>query len=364
MTVSRSEVVYGFQFILGRPPESEKTIIEHMECADLQQLKQRLLNSQEYQLKSATHPSDFPPLSYAPPVNLNSKYLAKIKGIWAKKGRQPKQEPEHQPASLAFQLLPLNLPINDIEIKVTAETLQECLEKIKQTWSAFGQERPFWSVITSSDFLPENIDKKAELFWQSGKTEWQVIKTIAERHNFAITPSLTAVEFGCGVGRVTTEMAQHLKTVHGYDISANHLSIAAERAKSLGLTNLVLHELMSAKDLLQKLTSCDLFYSCLVFQHNPPPIINELVKLALDSLNPGGLAIFQVPTYISGYSFKARAWIDGSNHADMGMHPIPQHRIFEIAKNLNCEILEVREDNCTGDLTRFISNTFVIRKMK
>jgi len=152
-------------------------------------------------------------------------------------------------------------------------------------------------------------------------------------------------------------MFQH---VNGYDISSAHIDIARARAKELQLSNVSFVECSS--DFLEILKPCDVFYSRIVFQHNPPPIIHELVKHALRSVRPGGVAVFQVPTYIKGYKFNIEEWIAAKHVLDMQMHCLPQADIFELAGDEACDVLEVREDDSTGAPERFISNTFVIRK--
>lgn len=100
----------------------------------------------------------------------------------------------------------------------------------------------------------------------------------------------------------------------------------------------------------------------IVFQHNPPPLISKLIRNALHSLNSGGIAVFQVPTYQMGYRFETAEWLRTDHALEMQMHCIPQRHIFEIVAEENCKLLEVREDNWTGAPDQFISNTFIIGK--
>ena len=114
----------------------------------------------------------------------------------------------------------------------------------------------------------------------------------------------TCVEFGCGVGRVTIELARHYARVYAYDISATHLAHARRRADEARITNIVFHK--CGDDPLAGLEPCDLYYSAIVFQHNPPVIISRLIRNALRSLKPSGIALFQVPTYELGYQIQDR----------------------------------------------------------
>lgn len=52
------------------------------------------------------------------------------------------------------------------------------------------------------------------------------------------------------------------------------------------------------------LEAFDLWSSRVVLQHNPPPIVAAILRKMLWRQNPGGLAIFQLPTYRRDYNFK------------------------------------------------------------
>lgn len=257
--------------------------------------------------------------------------------------------------------LPLDLPRMNVDTDATDEQLARGLAKIKAAWNHLGLVKPHFSVLTDSKFLPENLKGGNEAeFWASGEKEAETVLRLLERHGFGCSREKVCVEFGCGVGRVSVGLAKRFKTVHGYDISSGHLVCASERAEYLRLGNLVLHE--CSETFLEDLEECDFFYSRIVFQHNPPIIITELIKKALRSLRSGGVAVFQVPTYCTSYCFDTIEWLNAEHVIDMQMHCLPQKRIFELIVEQSCIPLEIREDNSTGAPDRFISNTFVVRK--
>ncbi|MEX3983367.1 class I SAM-dependent methyltransferase [Paraburkholderia sp. EG287A] len=321
MPVSHDEIVQGYRFLLGRDPESEDVINMHASaCEDVAEFRRRLWGSAEFLVKA---------VAVAPNAA----------------GSRP---------------LPLSLPANEIEADISREQLTQCLAKVKQAWTHLGLTKPHWSVLVAERYLPENLEARLDEFWESSESDLRNIHAIAARHGFNLNRNTTVVEYGCGVGRVTTKLAQRFGRVHAYDISANHLHLAQEHAKQLGIDTIAFHE--CADQPLAALEKCDLFFSCIVFQHNPPPIIKELTRLALESLNVGGLAIFQIPTYAIDYRFNLDDWLSKDDHLSMQMHVLPQHHVFEVARETGCEVLEVREDECTGQRDKYVSNTFVIRK--
>jgi SAM-dependent methyltransferase len=315
MGISPDAVTWGYRFFLGRDPESPEVVATHLRAKDEMHLAQALMNSAEFAARRRH-------FLVAPP-----------------------QIPE--------------LAHLEVESEATPGEIAACLEKIKAAWSHLGVVAPHFSVRTEKRFLPDNLPGAIEEFWDSGRNEAErVLRTLA-RHGFAFSGK-TCVEYGCGVGRITTGLSRRFLRVDAYDISAAHLDLARKRARELGVGNVRFHE--CSANILGGLEACDVFYSRLVFQHNPPPVIAQLIRKALGALRPGGIAVFQVPSYRSGYSFKLREWLETDHPLDMQMHCLPQAKIFELIAELRCAVLEVREDGAAGDM--FISNTFVVRKLE
>jgi SAM-dependent methyltransferase len=315
MGVSPDAVTWGYRLLLGREPESQKVIANHLGAKDEREFARILLASPEFAAR-AQH------------------FLLR-------------------PAELG-ELAPL-----EIDTDATPAQIEASLEKIKAAWSYLGVIAPHFSVLTDSRFRPENLKESIEDFWTSGRLEAE--RTLRTLVRYGFNPSgKTCVEYGCGVGRITTALSRSFAHVHAYDISAAHLELAERRARELEITNVRFHE--CSANILRDLEPCDAFYSRLVFQHNPPPVIAILIRQALSALRPGGIAIFQVPSYMSGYSFKLREWLAADHPLDMQLHCLPQHKIFALIAELRCTALEVREDGAIGLRDRSVSNTFVVRK--
>jgi len=91
-------------------------------------------------------------------------------------------------------------------------------------------------------------------------------------------------------------------------------------------------------------------------------VIAFIVEALIRSLNPGGVAFFQVPTYRRGYAFSLRDYLaEGSARGGMEMHVLPQSRVFDIAQRAGARVLEVIDDTWTGLREKEVSNTFVIQ---
>jgi SAM-dependent methyltransferase len=274
--------------------------------------------------------------------------------------RSPEHLRSRKASSTIRAYLPIDLPGNDIEHQASAAQLAGCVGKIKSAWSHLGLTRPHFSVLTDRQYLPENIGEHVDAFWESGESEAAAVSRLLARHGFTDFSRKTCVEYGCGVGRVTTGLARRFGQLHAYDISPGHLRQAELRGQDSGSLNIEYH--LCGDNFLDELRCCDVFYSKMVFQHNPPPVIHHLIGKALRSLRPDGIAIFQVPVYFVGYRFSIAEWLAADHELDMQMHCLPQEVILSTITRENCALLNLREDNSTGAPETFISNTFIVRK--
>lgn len=110
-----------------------------------------------------------------------------------------------------------------------------------------------------------------------------------------------------------------------------------------------------------RLPNFDVFFSIIVLQHNPPPVMKVLLTKILGKLNPGGVAYFQIPTYALNYEFSARSCLETKNPPKrVEVHFLPRPELFQIIRSTGCDVLEVREDGAVGAAA--ISNRLLLRK--
>ena len=236
------------------------------------------------------------------------------------------------------------------------------LDHIAKTWTRFGDTEPHFSVITDEKFKAARIEETREAFNASGEDSVARMNAALARAGVDPGPNATCLELGCGVGRVTAWLARRFARVIGTDISASHLALARAHLDAEGATNVELHRLASV-DTLDALPPFDVFFSVIVLQHNPPPVIEAILTRVFARLQPGGLAYFQVPTYRAGYAFGLDAYLrDDVGKGEMEMHVLPQRVILRAAAAHGLELLEVIEDPYTGMRPGEVSNTFLLRK--
>lgn len=311
MTVTREDVLWAYRMLLGREVESEAILQGHQQQADRASLRQAIMCCDEF-LSGAMSPGTI--------------------------GR--------------FQ----NVSDTAIEVDCSPDELRLMTLHIANEWRKYGAEKPHWSVLTHSDFLPENIARNVDEFYATGREHAKTMLNPISRSGANIDHFSRVMDFGCGVGRLSLALAPKATEIVGVDISPPHLALARERAGPDTNTTFVP---INTVEQIGTLGQFDLIVSFIVIQHNPPPVMAEILRKLLSCLADGGFIIIQIPTYIYGYTFCVADYL-AAPRAGIGANPLPQHVIFKIFADAGCDVLEVREDNFLGG--RSLSHTFAARK--
>lgn len=206
--------------------------------------------------------------------------------------------------------------------------------EVASTYEAFGKNEPFYAVLTKDQYKSEQLDKDA--FYETGRA--QIADTLAaiKHHGIDLTFG-KALDFGCGVGRLTNALAEHFKEATGIDVSSTMIDTAIEHRRHENCWFMVNKE----QDLrLLDDAEFDFIYSDITIQHIPKPASENYIQEFTRLLKPGGLAVFLVPdgpNHIEGsvsarldrfYREKFRPWgkrIRGK-HA-VHVHPIARQRV-------------------------------------
>jgi SAM-dependent methyltransferase len=258
--------------------------------------------------------------------------------------------------------VPLTAPPQAIETAADPAALRAMVAKTAAAWETVGETAPYHSVLTSDEYRPERFAENEVTFFESGKHDLALILALLRRIGRSAESFYRCLEFGCGVGRVTAQLAATFSEVVALDISRPHLRLAKEHLAALGHTNVSL--LQSTPEDLHPGTGYDLWFSRLVLQHNPPPVTLEILNRMFAGLAQRGVAIFHVPTYHNGYYFKIADYLaDSLPPENMHMHVTPQKPILELAWHHGCVLLDVREE-LESDYSDWVTNIFVFQKPK
>src|SRR5271165_1269329 len=184
--VTRADVLAAYRFILGREPESESVVqLAVRGYQSVEQLRRDFLQSREFTS------------TIAPPLT-KQEYRPDLDG-----GGQP------------------------IEVNCEPQVMRELLAHVERTWSRFGKENPYWSVLSYEEYRLGNFEENQEAFWESGRKDLVRLQRWLQRNQITLPDRATCLEYGCGTGRVTRWLSQEFASVVACDVSEAHLELAA-----------------------------------------------------------------------------------------------------------------------------------------
>jgi len=160
-------------------------------------------------------------------------------------------------------------------------------------WEKWGEDDPYFGVITNEKFRLKNITSEAKKdFFASGQYDInQVINTCKQHFNPDYVPR-KILDFGCGVGRLVIPFAQIAEEVVGIDISESMLKETKRNCKEYKIKNTRLFK--SDDDLSLLKGHFNLIHSCLVFQHIPVDRGRDIFKNLLSYLEEEGICAIQL----------------------------------------------------------------------
>jgi SAM-dependent methyltransferase len=148
------------------------------------------------------------------------------------------------------------------------------MRRYTDDWDELARREPYYAVLTEPRFLSDAMDEEQRrAFFATGEADVERLLGIA-----GLTPR-TALDFGCGVGRLTRALAKRVERVTGCDVSPRMLELARRNVPHASF--------VTALDD----STFDFICSLIVFQHIPVAEGLRLFAGLLRRLAPGGVAI-------------------------------------------------------------------------
>lgn len=243
-------------------------------------------------------------------------------------------------------------------------TSETSLASHRRDWEELATIDPKWSVLTTHGRRNAWIDSE---FFATGERE--IRKLLQTLRDFGYPKTFeNALDFGCGVGRLTQALSQSFENTWGIDISARmleHAKANVPRAKFL---------LNDTSQLSLAGGTFDLVYTARVLQHLPHPrFVVDYIGEFLRLIGSRGIAVFHVPTYVELihriqprrrlYTSLRACGMEPSKLVSLNLTPmriisLSESRILEIVRELSCRVIHV--DNESHPVRGTISKTFYV----
>ena len=250
----------------------------------------------------------------------------------------------------------INTLTNKTNYEINSLDFEKLTERLVQQWTTLGDEKPFWSVISDSKFMPAEIVKNSDEFWASGDIAVDDILRKCDELNSGINKEGIGLELGAGVGRLSFPLSKRISTLMALDVSRGNLSLL--QAQQVSHRN-IKPILISSFEQFKTFSKIDFFISLITLQHNPPPLQIFILQSIFQSMNIHAVRVFQIPIHTPHFTFNTKAFLEG-NASEMDMFSLPIDKIFEICRESNVSIVHVEQDNLAGP--KHLSCTFYVQK--
>lgn len=162
------------------------------------------------------------------------------------------------------------------------------LDKLKNDWESLAESDPLWAILTDESKKGRRWDWGE--FMSTGEIEIDTVMRYLE--SIECTPDFNgaALDFGCGVGRLTQALARRFTASVGVDIAPEMI----RNAERLNRYLLCRYHVISGTRLPFPDQSFVFVYSNIVLQHVPRAFATEYLAEFVRVLAPGGVLVFGV----------------------------------------------------------------------
>lgn len=163
------------------------------------------------------------------------------------------------------------------------------IDSVRENWERLARSDPLWAILAADERRGNRWS--VEEFFATGRDDIELwIARLAEAG--VRLPGGRALDFGCGVGRLSRALAPHFERVVGVDVSRSMIDLG----RRLGPPANVEFVVNSRADLSRFATGeFDFVLSLLVLQHLPRRLIRSYLLEFARVLRPGGVLVVELP---------------------------------------------------------------------
>lgn len=237
------------------------------------------------------------------------------------------------------------------------------IKSFQKQWNALGATDPMWAVL--SDPAKKGNLWNRDQFFASGVEEIEAIRKKLAGLNIDYHPG-TAIDFGCGLGRLTQGLSPHFEKCIGIDLSESMV----EKAREYNQFPEKCTYLVNAEKDLRQIPDCsaDFVLSLIALQHTATRFQEQYIADFIRILKPGGVAYFQViqATFLRSlipdfFAEKYRYW-KYRGEPFFSMYELPESKVRRIMAAQGGIILDCEVAPFWASKSRFLNYCWCVRK--
>lgn len=227
------------------------------------------------------------------------------------------------------------------------------LAELQCTWESLARTDPFWSICT--DPARKKGKWNRDEFFSTGRLEFDTVLALLSELRIEVDRGEAALDFGCGVGRLTRAMSGYFAECWGVDISPTMIRLAQELNSELENCRFVLNEKSELEDFGSDRFS--FIYSSIVLQHIPVHYSTRYLQQLVRLLKPGGIFVFQLLDEFRGPAFvrvrqklalrRRLQKLIAHKHGESGMelHCLREARVRDLLTAAQAKVIDVQYTN-------------------
>ena len=215
------------------------------------------------------------------------------------------------------------------------------LSEVQQYWDRQAHADPMWAILTDPAKAGGLWD--ADEFFATGVRDVSRVMEQAAAWGKPVGRR-SALDFGCGIGRLSQALADRFDKVYGIDISPKMIELAGTHNRKGARVE---YRCNPAGDLAHFADgSIDMIYSWITLQHVRPRYARRYMQEFLRVLAPGGLLLFQYPSKPISWRSRLGRWRAlMSTHRPMYMNGMDREAVIELLERGGGRVLDIQQDD-------------------
>jgi len=231
--------------------------------------------------------------------------------------------------------------------------------ELDENWDKFAQSDATWAILKVSG---RNQDRwSIDRFFESGRAEIESVMNLVGKLGINHGTE-SALDFGCGIGRLTQAIAVHFNTCLGIDVSHSMISQARTHNRMGERCVFKINRGLTLRGIPDE--SFDFIYTCRVLQHMKRELSKEYIIEFTRTLRPGGVLAFQVPSSVVSWKASLMRSMANSSHlrklgelysklrygvsAVMEMHCIERGIVEKLLEDGGCRLVHAERTDAAG----------------